>query len=52
MVEHEFFWKVVPYLVYFDQDEDFKLTTEMSEKVRYSHNQTIKNGENEAILLI
>jgi len=40
------------YLVYFDQGEDFKLTTEMSEKVRYSHNQTIKNGENEAILLI
>ena len=36
--------------MYFGQGEDFKLTTELSEKVQYSHNQTIKNGLNEAIL--
>ena len=51
IVEHDFFfWKIVPYWVYFDQDEDFKLTTELSEKVQYSLNQAIKNGLNEAIL--
>ena len=47
-----FFGKVVPYWVYFGQGEDFKLTTELSEKVQYSHNQATKNGLNEAILLI
>ena len=46
------FWKIVPYWVYFGQDEDFKLTTEMTEKVQYSHNQAIKNGLKEAILLL
>ena len=30
--------------MYFSQAEDFKLTTELSEKVQYSHKQTIKNG--------
>ena len=45
-----FLWKVVPYWVYFGQDEDFKLTTELSEKVQHSLNQAIKNGLNEAIL--
>ena len=50
IVEHDSFWKIVPYWVYFDQDEDFKLTTELPEKVQYSHNQAIKNGLNEAIL--
>ena len=35
-----------------DQGEDFKLTTELSEKVQYSRNQAIKNGLNEAILLM
>jgi len=44
--------KIVPYWVYFGQGEDFKLTTELSEKVQYSHNQAIKNGLNEAILLM
>ena len=39
-----FFWKIVPYWVYFGQDEDFKLTRELTEKVQYSHNQAIKNG--------
>ena len=34
------------------QGEDFKLTTELSEKVQYPHNQAIKNDLNEAILLI
>ena len=38
--------------VYFGHGEDFKLTTELSEKVQYSRNQAIKNGLNEAILLM
>ena len=37
--------------VYFGQGEDFKLTTELSEKVQYSRNQAITNSLNEAILL-
>ena len=47
-----FFWKIVPFWVYLGQGEDFKLTTELSEKMQYSHNQAIKNVLNEAILLI
>ena len=46
------FCKIVPYWMYFGQGEDFKLTTELSEKVQYSLNQAIKNGLNEAILLM
>ena len=47
------FWgKKVSYLVYLGQGEDFKLTTELSEKVQYAHNQAIKNELNEAIVLI
>ena len=38
--------------MYFGQGDDLKLTTELSEKVQYSHYQTIKNGLNEAILLM
>jgi len=38
--------------MYFGQSEDFKLTTELSEKVRYSRNQAIKKSLNEAILLM
>ena len=38
--------------MYFGQGEDFKLTTELSEKVQYSRNQAIKNGLNEAILVM
>ena len=38
--------------MYFGQGQDFKLTTELSEKVQYSRNQAIKNGLNEAILLM
>jgi len=34
-MEHDFFSKIVPNWVYFDQGENFKLTTELSEKVRY-----------------
>jgi len=30
MVEHDFFWKIVPNWVYFGQGEDFKQTTELS----------------------
>ena len=47
-----FFRKKVPYWMYFGQGQDFKLTTELSEKVQYSRNQAIKNSLNEAILLI
>ena len=43
---------MVPNWVYFGQGEDLKLTTELSEKVQYSHNQAIKNGLNDAILLM
>ena len=52
IVEHDFFWKIVPNWVYFGQREDYKLTTELSEKVQYYRNQAIKNGLNEAILLM
>ena len=38
--------------MHFGQGEDFKLTTELSEKVQYPRNQAIKNGLNEAILLM
>ena len=47
-----FFRKIVPNWVDFGQGEDFKLTTELSEKLQYSRNQAIKNGLNEAILLM
>ena len=47
-----FFGKIVPNWVYFGQGEDFKLTTELSEKVLYSSSQAIKKGLNEAILLM
>ena len=46
------FWKTVPYWVYFAQGDDFKVTTELSQNVHYSHNQGIKDGVNEAILLM
>ena len=47
-----FLGKMVPNWVYFGQGKDFKLTAELSEKVQYSRNQAIKNGLNEAILLM
>ena len=47
-----FLEKIVSYLLYLGQSEDFKLTTELSEKVQYPHNQAIKNELNEAIVLI
>ena len=47
-----FVWKIVPNWVYFGQGEDFKLTTDKSEKVQYSRNQAIKSGLNKAILLM
>jgi len=52
IVEHDIFWKIVPNWVYFGEGEDFKLTTELSEKVHYSCNQAIKNRLNEGILLM
>ena len=47
-----FLGKIVLHSVYLGQDEDFKLTTELSEKVQYPHNQALKNELNEAIVLI
>ena len=47
-----FLGKIVSYLLPLGQGEDFKLTTELSEKVQYPHNKAIKNESNEAILLI
>ena len=52
IVKHNFFWKIVPYWAYFGQGEDLKLTTELFKKVRKCRNQAIKNGLNEAILLM
>ena len=34
IVEHDFFWKIVRNWVYFGQGKDFKLTTELAEKVQ------------------
>ena len=47
-----FLGEIVSYLVYLGQGEDFKLSTELTERVQYPHNQAIKNELNEAILLI
>ena len=47
-----FLGEIVSYLVYLGQGEDFKLTSELYEKVQYSHNQAIKTELNEARLLI
>ena len=47
-----FFWKMVPNWVHFGRGKDFKLITELSQKVQYARNQAIKNGLNETILLI
>ena len=52
IVEHNFFWKIVPYWAYFGQGGDFKLTMELWKKVQYARNQAIQNGLNEAILLM
>ena len=38
--------------MYFAQGKDFKLTTELSEKVQYSRNQATKNSLKEAMLLM
>ena len=41
------FWgKIVSYLVYLGQGEDFKLTTELYEEGQYPHNQANKNELN------
>ena len=47
-----FFWKIVPNWVYFGQGEGLKLAAELSKKCKHSRNQVIKNGLNEAILLM
>ena len=47
-----FFWKIIPNWVYSGRGKDFKLTMELSKKVQYPHDQAIKNGLNEAILLM
>ena len=38
-----FLGKIVSYLVYLGQGEDFKLTTELSKKVQYPHKQAIRH---------
>ena len=43
---------IVPNWMYFDQGQDFKLTTGLSEKVQYFRNQAIKKSVNEVILLM
>jgi len=45
-------WDFMAFKYLNGQGEDFKLTTELSEKVQYSHNKAIENGLNEAILLM
>ena len=52
IVEYNVFWRIVPYWIYFDQGQDFKLTTELSDKVQYCCNQATKNSLNEATLLM
>jgi len=52
IVEQVFFSLNSSNWVYFGQGEDFKLSTELSEKVQYSCIQAIKNSLNEAILLM
>ena len=52
IVEHDFFLENGSQLGVFGEGEDVKLTTELSEKVQYSRNQAIRNGLNEAILLM
>ena len=47
-----FLGKKVPDWMYFGQGQDFKPTTELSEKVQYSRNQAIKNSLNKPILLM
>ena len=42
-VEHKFFLENSPLLDVFWPSEDFKLTTELSEKVQYFRNQATKN---------
>ena len=36
--------EIVSYLVYLGQSEDFKLTTELSDKVQYPHNRQSKTN--------
>ena len=47
-----FFWENCSVFGVLGQGKDFKLTTELSEKVEYPHHQAIKNELNEAILSI
>ena len=42
IVEHFFFWKIVPYLVCLGQGEDFKLTPGLSDKGQYPRNHAIR----------
>ena len=54
IVGHDFFFFSESSSVFgvLGQGEDFKLKTELSEKVQYPHHQAIKNELNEAILPI
>ena len=52
IIKHDCFLEKIPYWMYYGQGQDFKLTTELSEKVQCSRNQAIKNSLNDAILLM
>ena len=52
IVEHDFFWKIVPNWVYFGQREDFKLTKELPEKREMMPQPGNQKPLNEAILVM
>ena len=52
IVEHDFFLENGSQLGVFWPTRGLQVNTEVSEKVQYSRNQAIKNGLNEAILLM
>ena len=52
IVEHDLFLENTSQLSVFWPRRGLKLAAKLSEKVQYSRNQAIKNGLNEAILLM
>ena len=52
IVEHDFFFENGSHLGVFWPRQGLQVNHELSEKVQYSRNQAIKNGLNEAILLL
>ena len=49
MVEYDFFWKIVPYWMYFGHARP---GLQANYGMQYYHNQAIKNGLYQAIMLI